>query len=73
MEMVPFKKQNVIIKNKYFNEQFEGFTLKVDLNSTKRERIILSLKKAMETLKKNKKIIFIVNIRLLNFLDEELR
>ena len=55
MEMVPFKKQNVIIKNKYFNEQFEGFTLKVDLNSTKRERIILSLKKAMETLKKIKK------------------
>jgi len=39
-------------KHKFFNEQFEGFTLKVDLNSTKKERIILSLKKAMETLKK---------------------
>ena len=42
-------------KHKFFNEQFEGFTLKVDLNSTKKERIILSLKKAMETLKKIKK------------------
>jgi len=42
-------------KHKFFNEQFEGFTLKVDLNSTKKERIILSLKKAMETLKNIKK------------------
>ena len=42
-------------EHKFFNEQFEGFTLKVDLNSTKKERIILSLKKAMETLKKIKK------------------
>jgi len=42
-------------KHKFFKEQFEGFTLKVDLNSTKKERIILSLKKAMETLKKIKK------------------
>ena len=41
-------------KHKFFNEQFEGFTLKVDLNSTKKEKIILSLKKAMETLKKIK-------------------
>ena len=42
-------------KHKFFNEKFEGFTLKVDLNSTKKERIILSLKKAMETLKNIKK------------------
>ena len=42
-------------KHKIFNEQFEGFTLKVDLNSAKKERIILSLKKAMETLKKIKR------------------
>ena len=39
-------------KNKFFNEQFEGFALKVDLNSPKKERMILSLKKVMETLKK---------------------
>ena len=42
-------------KHKFFNEQFEGFTLKVDLNSPKKERMILSLKKVMETLKKIKK------------------
>ena len=48
-------KKTLAKKHKFFNEQFEGFTLKVDLNSTKKERIILSLKKAMETLKKIKK------------------
>ncbi len=42
-------------KHKFFNEQFEGFALKVDLNSPKKERMILSLKKVMETLKKIKK------------------
>ncbi|MDC0651787.1 PAS domain S-box protein [Alphaproteobacteria bacterium] len=48
-------KKTLAKKHKFFNEQFEGFILKVDLNSTKKERIILSLKKAMETLKKIKK------------------
>ena len=42
-------------KYEFFNEDFEGFTLKIDLNSTKKEKIILSLKKAMETLKKIKR------------------
>ena len=50
--LVVDSKKALAKKYEFFNEEFEGFTLKIDLNSTKKEKIILSLKKAMETLKK---------------------
>ena len=50
--LVVDSKKALAKKYEFFNEDFEGFTLKIDLNSTKKEKIILSLKKAMETLKK---------------------
>ena len=48
--LVVDSKKALAKKYEFFNEDFEGFTLKIDLNSTKKEKIILSLKKAMETL-----------------------
>jgi PAS domain S-box-containing protein len=48
-------KKELSKKHKFFNEEFKGFTLKVDLNSTKKENVILSLEKAIEEIKKIKK------------------
>jgi PAS domain S-box-containing protein len=44
-------KKDLNKKHKFFSKKFEGFTLKVDLNSTKKEKVILSLEKAIEDIK----------------------
>ena len=49
--------QQLINKNKLLKENYEGFSLSVDLNRSKKEQVLESLKKAIREIQKGRNLI----------------
>ena len=47
--------KNIAQKRKILNEEFDGFNLNIDLNISKKNKVITSLENTLKQLKKNEK------------------